>query len=113
MHHPSSSSVLFINGWHPKIAHDKLARWQWLMYDKCRSPETDDTIRNVVKLLMHKQIVVLYIAKNGNTRDHFVCATYAGPSSMRVRKQHDPTEEYTMSYSGIVSIAMHVEYNLR
>ena len=98
----------FINGWHPKVPHDKLERWMWTVFRKERT-EVDVTC-DIVKPLESKRVIVYYKARNQiQARDHMIRITRAGPNSMRVDDGPDTTG-YTLSYRGILLLSLHVEY---
>ena len=104
----------FISGWHPKIPHDKVARWVWCFFD--RSPSDTDPTSEIVKPLVGKQVIVLYRALNAHrperprhTLQHEVRIVSTGPRSMCIEKVLG-NDSFTMCYAGVVSIWLYVDY---
>ena len=103
-----SGSPGFISGWHPKIPHDKLARWMWSVFRKER---VDASVTyDIVKPMVNKRVIVYYKAKKHfSPLSHVIRITHAGLYSMSVDTGPDTTG-YTLSYSGILEMSLHVEY---
>ena len=106
----NSGQPEWISGWHPKVPHKKIARWSWFVYHRIwLSPDTDVTT-DMVQPLQGKRAIVEYKASySPQHRPHAVRIVHAGPLSMRVENGINPAS-YTLSYSGIMSIALHAEY---
>jgi hypothetical protein len=99
----------WLNGWHPRIRHDTMDRWLWFVFHRITLCLDTDVTAEIVQPLQGKGVIVEYEARDRPIRVRLMIRiVHVGPTSMRV--DNGTGRDFTLSYRGVLSISLHVEF---
>ena len=96
----------WLNGWHPRIRHERMDRWLWSVFHRITLCLDTDVTAEIVQPLQGKRVIVEYQATDRQA--DMIRIVHVGPTSMRVDK--GTGRDFTLSYRGVLSISLHVEF---
>lgn len=96
----------WLNGWHPRIRHDRMDRWLWSVFHRITLCLDTDVTAEIVQPLQGKRVLVEWQATDRQA--DMILIVHVGPTSMRV--DNVTGRDFTLSYRGVLSISLHVEF---
>ena len=96
----------WLNGWHPRIRHERMDRWLWFVFHRITLCLDTDVTAEIVQPLQGKRVIVEWQATDRQA--DMIRIVHVGPTSMRVDDGTGP--EFTMAYSVVLGITVHVEF---